>query len=151
MAEEQAQEEQPTQLFTDHVIEEAKVFSEFLLKTFPELEGVAVALSWRPPLSNLPSAVIRGRRGPISSPGEVVHMMEQVLKIIEHLQQQLQVSLRLTDDLMAEKAKTLKYLEEQIEQADEFIRDAGAISRDADTQSGQGRSTASITDTTEDF
>lgn len=145
------QDDQPQQLFTDHIIEEAKVFTDFLLNTFPELEGVAVALSWRPPLSNLPSAVIRGRRGPISSPGEVVHMLEQVLKIIEHLQRQLQTSLQATDALMAERAKTLKQLEAQIEQADEFIRDDGAVSRVEDPSGIQGRSTASITETTEDF
>jgi hypothetical protein len=108
------QDEQPQQLFTDHIIEEAKVFTDFLLNTFPELEGVAVALSWRPPLSNLPSAVIRGRRGPISSPGEVVHMLEQVLKIIEHLQRQLQTSLQATDALMAERQKILKTLDTKI-------------------------------------
>ncbi len=127
------------------------MFTDFLLNTFPELEGVAVALSWRPPLSNLPSAVIRGRRGPISSPGEVVHMLEQVLKIIEHLQRQLQASLQATDALMAERAKILKTLETKIEQADEFIRDDGAVSRDAHTPSISGRSVASVTDTPCDF
>lgn len=145
------QDEQPQQLFTDHIIEEAKVFTDFLLNTFPELEGVAVALSWRPPLSNLPSAVIRGRRGPISSPGEVVHMLEQVLKIIEHLQRQLQTSLQATDALMAERAKILKTLETKIEQADEFIRDDGPVSRDAHTPGISGRPAASITDTPCDF
>ncbi len=102
------------ELFTDLVIAEAKQFTEFVLKSFPELEGIAVTLSWRPPLSNLPSAVIRGRNGALTTPGEVTHMMEQFLAGVRHLQTQLDTSLRAVDNLMAAKAAELKHLEQEI-------------------------------------
>lgn len=102
------------ELFTDLVIAEAKQFTEFVLKSFPELEGVAVTLSWRPPLSNLPTAVIRGRNGALTTPGEVTHMQEQFLAGVRHLQNQLDAALRTVDNLMAAKAAELKHLEQEI-------------------------------------
>jgi hypothetical protein len=111
------------ELFTDLVIAEAKQFTEFVLKSFPELEGVAVTLSWRPPLSNLPTAVIRGRNGALTTPGEVTHMQEQFLAGVRHLQNQLDTSLRAVDNLMAAKAAELKHLEQEI------VRKHAALSR----------------------
>lgn len=113
----------PPELFTDLVIGEAKQFTEFVLKSFPELEGVAVTLSWRPPLSNLPTAVIRGRNGALTTPGEVTHMQEQFLAGVRHLQNQLDASLRTVDNLMAAKAEELKHLEQEI------VRKHAALSR----------------------
>lgn len=109
------QESQQPELFTDLVIAEAKQFTEFVLKSFPELEGVAVTLSWRPPLTNLPTAVIRGRNGALTTPGEVTHMQEQFLAGVRHLQNQLDTSLRAVDNMMAAKAAQLKTLDEEIE------------------------------------
>ncbi len=103
------------ELFTDLVIAEAKQFTEFVLKSFPELEGVAVTLSWRPPLSNLPTAVIRGRNGALTTPGEVTHMQEQLLAGVRHLQNQLDAGLQAVDKLMAAKAAQLKVLEQEID------------------------------------
>ena len=103
------------ELFTDLVIAEAKQFTEFVLKSFPELEGVAVTLSWRPPLTNLPTAVIRGRNGALTTPGEVTHMQEQFLAGVRHLQNQLDTALRAVDNLMAAKAAQLKTLDKEIE------------------------------------
>lgn len=103
------------ELFTDLVITEAKQFTEFVLKSFPELEGVAVTLSWRPPLTNLPTAVIRGRNGALTTPGEVTHMQEQFLAGVRHLQNQLDAALRAVDNMMAAKASQLKTLDEEIE------------------------------------
>ena len=102
------------ELFTDLVIAEAKQFTEFVLKSFPELEGIAITLSWRPPLTNLPTAVIRGRNGALTTPGEVTHMQEQFLAGLRHLQNQLDTSLRAVDNLMAAKAAELKHLEQEI-------------------------------------
>ena len=103
------------ELFTDLVIAEAKQFTEFVLKSFPELEGVAVTLSWRPPLTNLPTAVIRGRNGALTTPGEVTHMQEQLLAGVRHLQNQLDAGLQAVDKLMAAKAAQLKVLEQEID------------------------------------
>lgn len=102
------------ELFTDLVIGEAKQFTEFVLNSFPELEGVAVTLSWRPPLTNLPTAVIRGRNGALTTPGEVTHMQEQFLAGVRHLQNQLDAALRAVDAHMAQRANTLKQLETKI-------------------------------------
>jgi len=110
------------ELFTELVIAEAKHFTEFVLKGFPELEGVAVTLSWRPPLSNLPTAVIRGRNGALTTPGEVTHMQEQFLAGVRHLQNQLDASLRTVDNLMAAKAAQLKLLDTEIERRYATIR-----------------------------
>ena len=109
------QESPQPELFTDLVIAEAKQFTEFVLKSFPELEGIAVTLSWRPPLTNLPTAVIRGRNGALATPGEVTHMQEQFLAGVRHLQNQLDASLRAVDNMMAAKASQLKTLDEEIE------------------------------------
>lgn len=109
------QEASQPELFTDLVIAEAKQFTEFVLKSFPELEGIAVTLSWRPPLTNLPTAVIRGRNGALTTPGEVTHMQEQFLAGVRHLQNQLDASLRAVDNMMAAKAAQLKLLDEEIE------------------------------------
>jgi len=103
------------ELFTDLVIAEAKQFTEFVLKNFSELEGVAVTLSWRPPLTNLPTAVIRGRNGALTTPGEVTHMQEQLLAGVRHLQNQLEMGLQAVDKLMAAKAAQLKVLEQEID------------------------------------
>lgn len=108
------QESPQPELFTDLVIAEAKQFTEFVLKSFPELEGAAVTLSWRPPLSNLPTAVIRGRNGALTTPGEITHMQEQFLAGVRHLQNQLDTALRAVDAHMEERAKTLKQLETKI-------------------------------------
>lgn len=109
------QESPQPELFTDLVIAEAKQFTEFVLKSFPELEGVAITLSWRPPLTNLPTAVIRGRNGALTTPGEVTHMQEQFLAGVRHLQNQLDTSLQAVDNLMSAKAAQLKTLDTEIE------------------------------------
>lgn len=109
------QESPQPELFTDLVIVEAKQFTEFVLKSFPELEGVAVTLSWRPPLTNLPTAVIRGRNGALTTPGEITHMQEQLLAGVRHLQNQLDAALQSVDKLMAAKASQLKSLDKEID------------------------------------
>lgn len=128
------------ELFTDLVITEAKQFTEFVLKSFPELEGVAVTLSWRPPLTNLPTAVIRGRNGALTTPGEVTHMQEQFLAGVRHLQNQLDAALRAVDAHMAERAKTLKQLETKIAAKCDTLRGLSG------TPPGTTRSAAAITD-----
>jgi len=109
------QESPQPELFTDLVIVEAKQFTEFVLKSFPELEGVAITLSWRPPLTNLPTAVIRGRNGALTTPGEITHMQEQLLAGVRHLQNQLDAALQSVDKLMAAKASQLKSLDKEID------------------------------------
>ena len=107
--------EQP-ELFTEHVVKEAKDFAEFLLKSFNELEGVAITLSWRAPLMNLPTAVIRGRNGALDTCGEATRMMEQLLGNMRYIQNKLDMSLQAPDKFMSERAAVLKTLEQEIEQ-----------------------------------
>lgn len=103
-------------LFSEAVVEESRIFAEFLLKNFNELEGVAIVMSWRPPLENLPSVLLRGRDGHLVRPGEITRMQEQLLIGSRYLHDKLNEALLDVDSLMASKAATLKQLEQEIEQ-----------------------------------
>jgi len=110
-------------LFSEQLVEEAQSFAAAVIGAFPELEGVAVTFSWRPPLDNLPVSVIKGRSGPLVGSGEVVRMTEQLIKSVNHMYARIERVLQDADSLMAEKARILRELEQQIEQrAAELVR-----------------------------
>jgi hypothetical protein len=63
--------------FDQEALLRARHFTEQLWD-IPELEGVAVILSFNPPQEHVPYGLVAGRNGPLRTPTEIQHMAVQV-------------------------------------------------------------------------
>jgi hypothetical protein len=100
--------------FTEYVAEEASLLIDHLLATKPEIESVAVITGLRIPQAGLPAGIVKGRNGELSSPSEIIHMQQQLLRVMTHMHNQAVTALHKADGLMAERAKQLRELETKI-------------------------------------
>jgi hypothetical protein len=103
--------------FHEAVTEEATLFAKHLMYTVPELEGVAIVFSYSRPSDNIPFAVVMGHNEGLKTPIEVVHMSQQLWKTINAVTQNGFMYIKQLDAHMAEKAKELQALRNEIDAA----------------------------------
>lgn len=79
-----------------------------LLQICPEIQSVALIISWQEPLENIPSSVIASQTGPIQNPVELIRLQQQLLILQRYLNEKQTHLLHLVDAAMAAKAESLK-------------------------------------------
>lgn len=111
--------DEPTrrQPFSTEAIELAKGFSRQLLDTIPELEAVAVVFSYTVNDKDLPFAVAMGQSGQLRSPPELIHISQQLWRVLNHHVNAAYQCITDVDGFMKEKAVELQKLQEQINAA----------------------------------
>lgn len=114
----------------------AQGFIRQMLDTVPEAESVAVVFSYAVPSDNLPFAVIMGQSGSAKTPAEIVHMAQQLWRTLDAQLQAAAQTIRNIDHHMAEQARTLKHLQDNIHAAHGELATLSAGSSDQDTGGG---------------
>ena len=103
--------------FNERVSEEATNFARFLLNDVPELESVAIVLSYSIQSSDLPYAVVLGQTGALRSPVELMHMSQQLWRTLNFQLQNGAQCIKNVDEHMAAQAKELKRLQDELHAA----------------------------------
>ncbi len=113
--------QQPPQTFYAKVGSHSQNFAQFLLQEVPELEAVAVVLSYKhgnvAANNDIPYAVVSGQTGPLRDASEIMQLANQLWRTLNYQLQQAQTCIRLVDDYMKEQAANLKQLQDQIHAA----------------------------------
>lgn len=92
----------------EEIISRCETFTHTLLEQFPELDGLAVVVSFAKMNESLPFAVLRGQHGAIQTPVELVHMMGQTAKLMQSLAAGASTLTRAMDEALAERMKKLE-------------------------------------------
>lgn len=127
--------EQPARLpcYTE-AEQRAGEFAKQLLRDIPELEGVAIVMSWEVQQDRLPAGLMTGRNGPLRHAGE---MMRMALQLHRALKGNLDAFLPLFG-LMDEQARQLAELINQRQQElDDYESRLCAAAAGADAPAGE--------------
>lgn len=126
--------------FNERVRVEAENFARFLIGDVPELESVAIVLSYSIQSADLPYAVVLGQTGPLRNPVEIIHMSQQLWRALQFQLQNGYQCIKSVDEFMASQAQELKKLQEEIHAAKRELASlrppAAGESQPGTTQSG---------------
>lgn len=103
--------------FNERVSEESANFARFLLGDVPELESVAIVLSYSIQSADLPYAIVLGQTGALRNPVELMHMSQQLWRTLNFQLQNGAQCIKNVDEHMAAQAKELKRLQDELHAA----------------------------------
>lgn len=117
--------DQPKLTFDKKLIQDATNKMNELVENTPELESVAVVLSYSLISDDLPYCIMTGQGGTLRNPAEIVKLTHQTLKSLNYQLSMAQQCIQRMDEYMGEQAKELQKLQDQINAAKQTISDAG--------------------------
>ena len=113
--------EQKKPTFDKKLIEEATTQINKLVEDTPELESVALVLSYSLISDSLPYCIMTGQGGTLRNPAEIVKLTQQTLKTLNYQLGMAQLCIQNMDQYMGEQAKELQKLQDQINAAKQTI------------------------------
>lgn len=94
--------------FNEELQQRIAEFVRDTLQAIPELEGLAVVPTWTVPQERLPHGFLRGQRGPLTHPGEIMHMATQLHAVLYDVLGMSMETIRVIDARMQQLAQQLK-------------------------------------------
>lgn len=115
----------------------AEGFTQHVIDSLPEVEGVMVIVSYAVPNKDMPYAFVRGQTGGLRTPVEIVHMTEQLLRAWNYMMQNGYQCTTAVDAYMKEQAAKMQTLQGQIDAATERIRNLTSFEQNAAGSTGE--------------
>jgi len=111
---------EPTQI-ANELQTGASNYAGMILNNVPLVESVAIIFGYSIENQELPTAVVMGQSGNLTTPSEFVHMLIQLSKTTHAVTQQSFGVIRGLDQLMGEKANELQTIQNQTTELNEQI------------------------------
>jgi hypothetical protein len=132
----------PIPTFDQKFFDAAYGFTQAMYADVPELMGVAVVPIWHLPQEHLPTGLLSGRNGPLTTPDTVMHMATAMHAALRQVLDSAGQLIQHYDTTMAQLAKELGDVLGQIDAQRATLRAASdstaASSPDAAAEAGAG-------------
>ena len=103
--------------FNEEVVKLSEGFTQQIVDTIPEIEAIAVVISYSVPNDDLHYAVVRGQNNELRTPVEIVHMCQQLWKTLNFQLQNGYRCIRTVDEYMKQQATELQKIRDNINAA----------------------------------